>query len=743
MAFTTAPIIQDRGTLSGTVIACRDITLRKENEREQEQTRAFLQSVFDNIPHMITVRDADDLQFIQINKAGEDLLGRSSDQLLGKNLSECFPAEQAAILTAKDQEVIRDNRRIDLPDDQLLSPRYGLRRMHTIKIPIGNRHGHPEFLMSISQDMTERTEAENALQSSQQLLDQIMNCAGEGIISLDHNGRIEFANAAALAILGYDLHELIGADLHDLTYYASEDGSPYSRQNSPIYQALTQGHTAHCDTDVFWRKNTTSVPIEYLSTPKRNEQGDVTGIVLTFRDITARKETDQKLLAASTALSAQNAILAEARDQAMLSAKAKSEFLVSVSHELRTPMNAIIGMTELLNEVVLPDTARNHVARLSRASTELLNLIDNILDITNADRDKLTLRIQPFDLHGLIKGTSIASTARAQAKGLDLITIADPALPALVQGDRERLQKILVCLLDNAVKFTHRGSVIFTVSTETADHASGKIHFSISDTGIGIPEDKLTHIFETFIQVDSSNTRRYGGTGLGLSLVQRLVELMGGKIHVESTVGHGSDFSFSIHLPASDQPAPSTDQYSAATKAPGPESGDESTRVCLKDAQQRLTPAGTAAAPDGGETRHGRVSVRPLHILVADDLEDNRDVVKLFLKDMPYVLDEVDNGALAVDRFKTDRYDLVLMDMQMPVMDGYTATRTIRAWEQAEQRVPTPIIALTADALHGDRQKGLDCGCSAYLTKPARKKLLLDTIQRYTNNGCGHAAIGS
>ncbi len=371
--------------------------------------------------------------------------------------------------------------------------------------------------------------------------------------------------------------------------------------------------------------------------------------------------------------------------------RSKTEFLASMSHEIRTPLNSIIGMAEVLVETPLTDEQQDYVRIFRSAGESLLEIINDILDLSKIEAGQTGLETIDFHLPSLLDSVVSILSVRAAEQNTTISVQLHSDVPHGLSGDPTRLRQILINLVGNGIKFTENGTVKISARID----AENKLLFSVKDNGIGVAQEKQELIFESFTQADSLTTRKYGGTGLGLTICKKLTKMMGGRIWLESSPGEGSTFFF-------------TCTFRAAVSEPLP-------------TPEKPTPATSCEI------------LKPAHILLVDDNEDNRNLISLYLRNTPFTLKTAQNGKEAVRIFKRSWFDLVIMDIEMPLMDGYETTKQLRQWELEQKDEATPIIALTAHAFVRFKKKCMAAGCSDYLTKPIRRDTLLHTITTHLN----------
>ena len=536
----------------------------------------------------------------------------------------------------------------------------------------------------------------------------VVEHANDIFYTRDLDGRFTWANQAVERVLGYTPAEILQLRIADVV--------------APEYLALAQVQPAEFPPGLplvftleIIAKDGRRVPLEVSSRLIVND-GRPAGVQGTARDITDRRQAE--------------AALQRARDVAVQANQAKSEFLAHMSHEIRTPMNGIIGMTELVLNTNLNDEQRESIGLVQASAESLLTVINDILDFSKIEAGKLNLDPTPFNLRDSLADTVKTLGVRAHQKGLELSFHPHDDVPDGLVGDVTRLRQVLVNLIGNAIKFTSHGEVVVEVQHEACgNNGNGavaandrsaaasrcRLRFSVRDTGIGIPVEKQRAIFRPFEQADESTTRKYGGSGLGLAISSKLVELMGGRIWVESAPGHGSTFHFNVAF----------DVGAAAT-------------MHRTEALAEAHTAQPASPPVESERR--------LHVLLAEDNVVNQELAVRMLVRRGHSAVVANNGSEALLALERERFDLVLMDVQMPEMDGLETTREIRKRE-AEGRLPRlPIIALTAHAMKGDRERCLAAGMDDYVTKPVEVRTLFDAIDRLVGpapraGNCSAAAL--
>jgi PAS domain S-box-containing protein len=520
-------------------------------------------------------------------------------------------------------------------------------------------------------------EAQAQLQESEaetRKLALIASLTDNGVVLTDTDGRVEWVNDGFVKITGYTLEDIVGKTPGSVLQGEKTDPSTVARMREHL--ARREGFTAQVlNYGKSGRENWLLIEVR----PMKDEAGSVTGYMAIQRDITLRKQAEQALI--------------DAKREAEAANHAKSAFLAAMSHEIRSPMNAVLGTLELLRSSSLDGDQQLWVKAAHESAHALLKIIDDILDFSKIEAGHLILEEIGFNLGSLLGDIVQLFRPRAEAKQLALTLSVAPETPVALKGDPFRLRQIIINLIGNAVKFTDRGGISVSVAPVKMDDAHVLLEFHVRDTGIGIPEQAAESLFHEFVQLEAESSRHYGGTGLGLAISKRLVDLMGGEIGLTSEVGRGSDFWLRLGL--------ALDHSSAGR----PESAE------------------WAAEPAGANL--GR-------ILLAEDGEVNRLVIATMLRKSGYTVVAVNDGQAALETLQREPFDMVLMDVQMPVMDGLHAARAIRALPGKGAAIP--ILALTANALMENRDACLAAGMDDFITKPVERKRLMASVSHWLRN---------
>jgi PAS domain S-box-containing protein len=525
----------------------------------------------------------------------------------------------------------------------------------------------------LARDITAQRESETRFT-------ELFETLQEGVYFCDPGGDLLDVNPAMVRMLGYTHRdELVGKNIGDL--YFDRPGDPFPERR--------RAHNSTSLVREITLRQKDGAPV--ICIDNSNAICDAFGRMVrhqgTLVDITVRKQSEVELQSAKEAAEAANL--------------AKSTFLAHMSHEIRTPMNAVIGMTELTLDTSLTEEQREYLTMVRDSGKSLLTLINDILDFSKIEAGKLELDATDFRLRDAIEDTVKIFGLRARKKDLELSSQVSPEVPEALCGDPGRLRQILCNLIDNAMKFTQRGGVALRVDLESQSEQEVRLHFCVTDSGIGIPQDKQELIFEAFAQADNSTTRKYGGTGLGLSISSRLVGLMAGKMWVESEANRGSKFHFTARLEKQKEPAKRQDSRSGA-------------RLNVPNRRRPL-----------------QEKQKELRILLVEDNHANQIVAQKLLRRRGHSVVVADNGREALAALENERFDLILMDIQMPEMSGVEVTTAIRQKEK-ETGEYIPIIATTASAMKEDKERCLQAGMDAYLSKPINRAALYEAIDEVT-----------
>jgi len=639
------------------------VRLLKKNEQ-------FQKTLIETLPDLVWLKDTDGV-YLGCNPRFEELYGAKQSEIIGKTDYDFVERELADFFRKNDRKAAAAGKPT-VNEEWLTFTESGYRGLfETIKTPMFDTDGTLLGVLGVARDISERARAYELLRLSEEKFATAFRVSPDSVnLNRLSDGTYLEVNEGFTAIAGYQPEEVLGKSSLELNIWAN----PADRLRL-VQELQQQGFVRNLEAQ--FRCKDGSLITGQMSARIITVNGEQCLLNIT-RDISERKKYEEELQLARQAAEAAN--------------RAKSEFLANMSHEIRTPMNGVIGMVQLLQFTQLNSEQQEYLQCLETSAQSLLSLLNDILDLSKIEAGKISLEYADFSLRHSIQEVVTTQISQIHQKRLKLTTSLADDIPEILHGDPLRLKQILLNLLGNAIKFTATGSITIMARITGQQNGTVTVRLSVSDTGIGMTPEALQRIFAPFEQADNSTTRRFGGTGLGLTICRRLAELMGGRIWAESSDGHGSSFFVELPFMVRTQAAPS-------------------------------------AAPP--VLQGGTGSTRSLRLLLAEDNAPNAATITAMLKRMGHQLEVVSDGKQALDKWRCGHYDALLMDVAMPVMGGSEATRLIREEEQQTGQ-HTPIIAVTAHALRGDREQFLQDGFDGYVAKPVDMQHLARELERLT-----------
>lgn len=652
---------------------------QSENEKElllseMKNSKLFLEKIINSMPTPMLIKDRDH-KFTMLNEACCKFFGASKEVFIGKTDYDFFPKEQADMCTIQDNLVFDTGK--EFVNEEILLDLSGTEHSVIVRKVSFTNANSEKILVATIQDITDNKFAQAEIQNSKLFLEKIINATPIPIFIKDENHNFIILNDAFVSFFNRSREEMLGKS--DYAFFPKEEADIFWERDNQVFLAKEENINEETIT-------TSDGLVHTVITKKIALETSNSGLVLVgiIEDITHQREYEKELR--------------KSKEYAEQANKVKSEFLANMSHEIRTPMNGILGFINLLVDTKLDYEQKDLVNEAQKSSEILLNVINDILDISKIEAGKMTIENTCFNIKSISEDIINMAKSSLHKKNIKIDLNIYSEVPQKIYGDPCRLKQVLNNLISNAIKFTENGEILLTLKLVEDKNDSIILKFDVSDTGIGIPEDKLDLIFESFTQADVSTTRQYGGTGLGLSIVKKIIRLMNGDIKVESEYGKGSVFTF-------------TAEFGKCSANMADENCDDEV-ISLPPINHEI------------ELNH------KYKLLLAEDNIINQKLTVKILNKYGYVCDIASNGAEVIDAYKNKTYDLILMDCQMPILDGYQVTKEIRILEKQSNKNHIPIIAITANALMGDIDKCLLAGMDDYISKPINSQKLIETIKK-------------
>ena len=658
------PVFNDEGQLDIMIGYGVDITERKKIEEQVKLSESKFREIFDFSQALICTHDLDG-HLLSVNNAIINTLEYTEKELLGKYVYSVLPKSKIEEFgKAYIQEILKNKR----SEGIMIGVTKSGKKVHLLyQNYLVQDPGTEPYIIGFAQDVTERVNAENALRKSEEKYRNIIRNMNLGLMEVDLDEYIIYVNQSFCDMCGFTEEELVGKNAKELFVKGENikviEGKSELRKNniSDAYEIAVKTKRG----DLRWWL--------ISGAPRIGDDGMLKGSIGIHLDITHQKRLEQELR--------------KAKSEAEYSAHAKEIFLANMSHEIRTPMNAIMGMGRLLKKSTLENQQMFYVDAIQNASENLLVIINDILDFSKIEAGKVTIENIGFKLHQILDQALVVMKHKAEEKDLLLNYHIDDQVASVLIGDPFRINQVILNMLSNSIKFTEKGSVKINCHYLRGDEFYQHLRIDIEDTGIGMSHEFLSHLFEKFTQEDESVTRKFGGTGLGMSISKQLIELMGGRIEVKSEKGVGTTISIYLKMNVGEQKdIPQKDEKNADTR-----------------------------------------SLKSKRILLVEDNAMNRLVASVVLKDFGAVIDEAEDGEKAIEKLREDHYDLILMDLQMPVKDGLETTQYIR--EYLDKTIP--IIALTANAIKGEAERCLSAGMNDFISKPFDEEKLIQIVAKW------------